>query len=100
MLFLLGTVVFAIDVADVMAAVAVSITLQEGGATAGTSAFHQPGRDFMHRAHILYVHARGSNLAGGSATENGARCGFLIVRVLVVLIVLADVNHRQLPQLG
>src|SRR6266851_202662 len=53
----------------------------------------------MNRAHLLSVHSRGFDTECRSPAENSARRGLLIVRVLVVLIVFADVNHGQLPQL-
>src|SRR5229473_3464805 len=99
MFFLFGAIVFAIDIADMMAAVAVGIALQEGGADAAASTIHKTLRNFMNRAHLLSVHSRGFDTECGSPTENSARRGLLIVRVLVVLIVFADVNHGQLPQL-
>src|ERR1700688_3641568 len=78
MFFLLGAVVFSIDVADVMPAVAISITLQKRRPSAGARAFHQPRSNFMHGAHILPVNARGFNAKCGSAAENCACGGFLI----------------------
>src|SRR5258708_38447825 len=53
----------------------------------------------MYRAHVLSVHSHGFDTECRSPAENSARRGLLIVRVLVVLIVFADVNHGQLPQL-
>src|SRR5260370_12798249 len=82
-----------------MAAVAVGIALQEGGAAAAASAIHKTLRNFMNRAPVLSVHSRGFDTECRSPAENSARRGLLIVRVLVVLIVFADVNHGQLPQL-
>src|SRR5580700_5016929 len=98
-LFLLGAVVLAIDVADVMAAVAVGIALQECRPAAGAAAIHQSQCNFIHGANVLSVHSGRFDTEGSGTSENGARGGFLIVRVLVVLIVFADVDHRQLPQL-
>src|SRR5580704_10458372 len=98
-LFLLGAVVFAIDVADVMSAVTVGIALQESRPASGASAFYQPCRDFMNSAHVLPVNACGFDPESGRPAKDGASRGFLIMRVLVVLIVFADVNHGQLPQL-
>src|SRR5258708_5608149 len=99
LLFLLRAIVFAIDVADVVAAVAVGIALQEGRAAAGARAIHQANRDFIHCAHVLSIHSRGFDSESGGAAENGARRRFLIVGVFVVLIVFAHVDHGQLPQL-
>src|ERR1700722_3194275 len=99
MLFLLGTVVFAIDIADVMSAVAVGIALQEGRPVAGTSTLYQPRRDFIHGAHVLTINARGLDTEGSSTAEDGTRRGLLVMRVLVVHIIFANIDYRQLPQL-
>src|SRR6202049_4184963 len=53
LLLLLRAVVLAIDVADVMPAVAVGIALQESGSGPGARALYQEHRDFMDRAHVL-----------------------------------------------
>src|SRR5579872_2188397 len=98
-LFLLGAVVLAIDIADVMAAVAIGITLQKCGSAPAARTIHQSRRNFIHRANVLSVHSGSFNTEGRCSREDGARSGFLIVGVLVVLIVFADVDYRQLPQL-
>src|SRR5271170_3269598 len=99
LLLLLGAIVFAIDVAHVMSAVAVSITLKECRPGSGARALHESGCDLMHGAHILSVDARGLDTESGGAAENGAGRGFGVVGVFVVQIVLANVDHGQLPQL-
>src|ERR1022692_78745 len=99
LLFLLGAVVLAVDVADMVPAVTVGIALQEGRSAAGACALHQPRRNFIHRAHILPVHTLGFQAESCGAAENGARRSFAVVRVLVVEIIFTDEDHRQLPQL-
>src|SRR5579863_1006086 len=99
LLFLLGAVVFAIDVADVMTAVAIGIALQKRGASSGPGAFYQPRRDFVHRAHVLPVNASGFDAEGSGAAEDGPCRGFRVVSVFVVEIVFANVDNRQFPQL-
>src|SRR5271165_572503 len=99
LLFLLGAVVFAINIADVMATVAVGITLQECRSPARSGAFDQAVSNFVHGAYILSVNARALNTESGGTAKNGASCGFTVMRVFVVQIIFANVDDRQLPQL-
>src|SRR5579863_10422676 len=99
LLFYFGAVVLAIDVADVMSAVTVGVALQERWSAAGPRPLDQARRDFVHRADILPIDAGRFDAEGGGAAENGSRGRFRVVRVLVVEIVFADVDHGQLPQL-
>src|SRR5579871_644023 len=61
LLFLLGAVVLAINIAHVMSAVTVSIGLQECRAVAGARPLHQPRSNLVNRAYILAVHRRALN---------------------------------------
>src|ERR1700733_2126272 len=99
MLFLFGAVVFAIDVTDVMSAVAVGVALKKRGAFTRSCALYKSHCNFIHRTHILTIDACSLNSKSRSAAENRSGSRFLEVSVLVVLIVLANVNHGQLPQL-
>src|SRR5271157_3465318 len=99
LLFLLGTIIFAADVADVMAAVAVCVGLEKSGAVAGASPRHQSCRDFVHRAHILPINHGVFETESGGAAENGSGCRLREMRVFVVEIVFADVDDGQLPEL-
>src|SRR5271165_2114505 len=99
LLFLLGPVVLAIDVADMMAAIAVGVGLQESWTTAGARALYQPRCHFVDRAHILTVNGSGFESKRSGAAENGSRRCLRKMRVLVVHVVFADVDYRQLPQL-
>jgi len=58
LLFLLRAVILAIDVADVMPAVAVGIGLQECRSLPRSCPFDQSRCDFIHGAHILPVDRR------------------------------------------
>src|SRR5579863_4213850 len=82
--FLLGAVIFTIDVADVVSAVSVSITLQKCGAAGGAGTFYQTRGYFVDGTHILAVDANRLDAECGCPTENGACGSFLIVGVLVV----------------
>src|SRR5579863_1236112 len=56
LLFLLRAVVFAVNVAHVVPAVAVRVGLQECRSAAGARTLHQPRRHVINSAHILPVH--------------------------------------------
>src|SRR6266446_6912637 len=98
--FLLGTVVFAIDVADVMSVVAIGVAEQERRTVAATGAIHQALRDVVDGAHVLTVHAGGFQAKRSRSHQDVSGCGFRVMRVFRVKIVLADVDHRKLEQLG
>src|ERR1700722_3978989 len=97
--FLLRTIIFAVYVADVMAAVAVGVGLQEGGAAAGTSTLYQTRCDFIYCANVLAIDRCAFNAEGCSATEDSSGGSLGEMRVLVVHIIFADVNNGQLPEL-
>src|SRR5579871_2201617 len=90
--FLLGTVIFAIDVAHVMSAVTISVGLQECRTLAGPCPLHQAHCDFIDCAHILAVDGCRLQAEGCSTAENGSCSGFGVMRVFVVKIVFANVN--------
>src|SRR4029077_7455538 len=96
--FLLRPVILAIDVSDVMSCVAIRVADQESGAVAAPRAFHQFASRRMHRAYVLAVNTLRGNSKCASAVQNIPRSRFRVVRVLVVQIVFANVDHRQLPQ--
>src|SRR5271169_819179 len=99
LLFLLRAVVFAVDVAHVMPAVAVGVGLQERRALARARPFHQPRCNFIHRAYVLPIDQSRFEPERTGTPENRSRRRLRKVRVLVVEIVFADVDHRQLPEL-
>src|SRR5450755_1267026 len=99
LLFLLRAVIFAIDVAHVVTAIAVGIGLQERRTSARSRSFHQPRRNFIHRAHVLAVDQCSFETESPGASENRSGRGLGKMRVLVVHVVFADVNYRQLPEL-
>src|ERR1700751_3803752 len=90
LLLLLGAVIFAIDIPDVVSAVAVSIGLQEYRAPARGGPSHPAQCHFLNRAHILTV-ARGRfDPEGSGAAKNRSRRRLSKMRVLVVEIVFAN----------
>src|SRR5580658_8419767 len=99
LLFLLRAVVFAVDVADVMPTVTIGIGLQKCRTLARTRPLHQPLRDFIHCPHVLAIDRGSLDAERGGAAENSSGCGLRKMGVFVVEIVLADVDHGQLPEL-
>src|SRR6202521_2920061 len=98
--FLLGTVIFAVDVAHVMSVIAIGIAEQERGALTRTGAIHQAPCDVMNRAHVLTVHAGGFEAKGSRAHQNVSGGGFRVMRVFRIKIVLANVDHWKFEKLG
>src|SRR6266446_1144106 len=97
-LFLLRTVIFAVDVAHVMPSVAIRVANQKRRPLTLSRSLHQPVRRLVHRSHVLPIHAFRLHSKRSSSRENVARRRLRIVRVLRIKIVFANVNHRQLPQ--
>src|SRR5712691_7435185 len=98
LLLLLRPVIRPVDVADVMAVVAVRVAEQERRAAAAACALDQLGRLRVHRAHVLPVDLARLDAERARPGENLAGSRLEVVRVLVVLVVLADVDHGQLPE--
>src|SRR4051794_7005147 len=94
----LRAVVRAIDVADVVAVVAVRVREQERRPPPAARALDKIGRLRVDRAHILSVDLAPLDAEGARPREDVARRRVEIVRVLVVEVVLADVDHGQLPE--
>src|SRR5580700_4114067 len=98
LLFLLRPVIFAVDVADVMAAIAVGIAEQE------SRTFPLPGSldeflcDGVDRSHILPVHRFRLQSKSRRASGNITRSCFREMRVLRIHIVFADVKDRKIPK--
>src|SRR5215469_5831334 len=99
LLFFFRTVVFAVDVANVMAAIPIGVAKNKSGASARARPFHEFSGNEMHRAHILPVHALRLQAERGCTRHNIACCRLGEMRVFRVQIILADVNHRQFPEL-
>src|SRR4051812_35732914 len=99
LLFLLP-VVGAVDVADVMTVIAVRRSEQERRPAARPSELDSSLRRRSHREHVLAVDLlrRDPERLGAFGDRAGRHLGE--VRVLVVEVVLADVDDRQLPQRG
>src|SRR5258706_5208819 len=78
LLFFFRAVVFAVDVADVMAAVAVGIALQECRAAARAVAIHQSRCGFIHGAYILALDSGGVDSVSGAVAGKPASRGLLV----------------------
>src|SRR6266853_2609867 len=99
LLFGLRPVVRARDVADVVTVIAVRNALEEGRPLALTRALDVLRRHGVHLTHVLAVDGlvRDPERRGAGGNVSGRR--LREVRVLVVAVVLADEDHRQLPDL-
>src|SRR4051812_43022297 len=97
-LLVLRPVVRAIDIADVMAVIAVRVREQERRPIAAARALDELARRRIDGAHVLPVHLTRLDAEGLRTAENLAGRRLEVVRVLVVHVVLADVDHRQLPE--
>src|SRR6266496_1013474 len=100
LLFLLRAIVFAVNVSDVMAVVAVGVTKQKRRSPAATRALHQQLGKTVHRAHVLPIHADGFEVESSGAVEDLSCRGFRVVGVFRVQVVLAYVDYRKLEELG
>src|SRR3954447_17949396 len=98
LLIVLRAVIRPGDVADVVAVVAVRVREQERRATAGPRALDEGRRLRVHRARVLAVDLARLDPERARPREDVARRRVEIVRVLVVEVVLADVDHGQLPE--
>src|ERR1035437_4948527 len=96
----LAAVVLAVDVFHVMAGVSIGIAEQKGGPCSGASALNELIGCRVDCAHILPIHHFCKHSEGRSTGADVASRGLAIVGVLVVAVVLADVDHGQLPKLG
>src|SRR5690242_14415312 len=99
LLFFLRAVVLAVDVAHVMAAVAIGVADQKRRAVTSPGALDQVGSQAVNGAHVLPIHALGVNAESGGAAHDFARRSLGIMGVFVVQVVFADVDDGQLPEL-
>src|SRR5580658_4290721 len=76
LLFFFRTVIFPIDVADVMPAVTVSIAEQKRRPSAAARALGEVARDGMHRAHVLPIDGFGAHSKSAGARRNISRGDF------------------------
>src|SRR5215472_10981043 len=97
-LLLPGSVVRAVDVAHVVAAVAVGVAEQKARSLTGPRPLDRSGRGCVHRHHVLAVDLGRLDAERPGARGQVARRRLQIVGVLVVEVVLADVDHRQAPE--
>src|SRR5712692_6351694 len=95
---LFGAVVAAVDVADVVSVEAVGVQHQERGPVPATGARDGAHGGVEHRADVLAVDllGRDSERLAPRYEVAGGRLG--VVRVLVVEVVFAGVDHGQLPE--
>src|SRR5215211_4497847 len=94
----LRAVVGAVDVADVVAVVAVCLADEKAGALAATSTLDGAVGGRVDGARVLPVDFLRRDPERRRPRSDVARGRLREVRVLVVGVVLADVDHRQLPE--
>src|SRR5215216_3423297 len=93
LLLVLRAVVRAVDVADVVAVIAVRVQDEEGRAFAGARSRDRARRGGVDGARVLAVDLLGRDPERGRARADLARRRLGVVRVLVVHVVLARVDH-------
>src|SRR5437899_5827769 len=99
LLFGFGAVIFAIDIANVVPAVAIRVRLEKGRPFSRARSLHEARSDLVYGAHILAVDDRSLNAECRRATKDRSRGGLGVMRVLVIEIVFANVDDGQLPEL-
>src|SRR5438309_1932438 len=98
--FLFRPVVGAIDVAHVMAVIAVRVAEEEGRAASLACALDEVGGVRVDSTRVLTVDFARFDPERARPREDVARRDVEVVGVLVVLVVLADVDHWQPPERG
>src|SRR5437763_9561564 len=98
--FLFRPVVGAIDVAHVMAVIAVRVAEEEGRAASLAGALDELGGVRVDGTRVLTVDFARFDPERTRPREDVARRDLEVVGVLVVLVVLADVDHWQPPERG
>src|SRR5262245_5061821 len=96
----LARAIVTIDVADVVAVVPVRLALEKRRPLAAPRAIHESLHRRVDRLHVLAVDRLRVDAEGLRARQNLARDRFAARRVLAVEIVLAHVDHRELPERG
>src|SRR6266566_1259646 len=100
LLLLFAAVVGAVDVADVVPVIAVGVRDQEPGPLAGAGTLDELSGGRVDRANVLPVHRSCLDPERARSGENLARSRLEVMRVLVVEVVLADVDHGERPERG
>src|SRR6266511_1544424 len=100
LLLLLRPVVRPVHVADVVSEPPVGHALEEGGTVAAASPFDCLAGCGVHCADVLAVDDLGGDAERRGPSGDLARRGLGVGRVLVVEVVLADEDDRELPQRG
>src|SRR6185369_6782834 len=98
LLFLFRTIVFAVDVTDMMSGKPVRAAQKELRSAACSRAVDQLLRRVVNSLYILAVDTDSRNAEAFGTREDVSRDGFGVVGVFVVEIVFANVDDGQLPQ--
>src|SRR5437588_1298862 len=94
----LRPVVRPVDVADVVAVVTVGVAQEKRGAPAAPGPLDELDGGAVHGAHVLSVDLPRLDPEGARSRQDVAGGRLEVVRVLVVLVVLADVDDGQRPE--
>src|SRR6516164_2799404 len=98
LLFLLGAIVIAAHITDVVPIIAVGVGQQHGRALTGPGARDELSGRGVDGADVLAVDALPFEAERGAAGQDVTGGDLGIVGVLVIEVVFADVDHGQLPQ--
>src|SRR5262249_35288589 len=100
LLLFLSRAILTVDVAHVVAVVAVGLAFEEGWTFAPTRALDEAAHRGIDGLHVLAIDALRVDAECLRPGEDLAGDGFAARRVLAVEVVLAHVDHRQLPERG
>src|SRR5712691_8114815 len=99
-LLFLRAVVGPVDIADVVAVLPVRSKQQERRSVARSGTLDRLARGFVHRSDVLPVGLARRDAESPGPLRQVPGGGLEVMRVLVVKIVLADIDHRELPERG
>src|SRR5258708_18967956 len=98
--FRAGTVVRALDIANVVSQITIGLTEYKGWSLTLARARHQALRQSIDRANILAIHLLGMHAESAGPGAHAAGSGLGVMGVFVILIVLTDVDHGEFPERG
>src|SRR3981081_202463 len=98
LLLFFGAVVGPVDVPHVVAVKAIGVAVEEGRPFARARTGDRLLRGLVHLPRVLPVHVENGDAERQGPGRNLTRDGLARRGVLVVQVVLADVDHRQVPQ--
>src|SRR6056297_527815 len=100
LLFFLGAVVFAVNIADVVTVIAVGHQFHKEGAFAFARAGNQILSQFIDRQNVLSINLMRLDTKGLGAGGDRAGGDFFGLGIFGVAVVFAGINDRQVPKCG